>query len=588
LGNFREAVEFHKKRLQIAKEFGDLRAQRRAYSNLGNAYIFLAEFGAAARSYKHALGIARQLGDETLQAQACFSLGHSCTLLRDYSAAVVYYLRHLHAAWEARDLVGQGRCQWSLANVYAALGDYQRALRSSLRHRKISIELKDEIGLLASDLMISELKRILGDPSQSNPPVEGLSNSSTHLQAAAEARALEQVLLFDADNSQGQSQSQAGLTVPTASPATTTNNGEVVQSTQIETQTPLEQVEELSERELDEELSLATTAAMAVRRKQGENSQENGTIGESVELLSLNEEDEEDFVVVVSPSEPEMSNDVNRTPVNVVDPPNQTSNVADQSDSSELLFDLLFKSQALRMNDQRCDLNTVGNNDNDIDGDGNGILNAYPLPQGARMNDQRAEFPGLIRITTTTNSIPNAIPTTAINNDIAFENGMPRNASLEASTPTNATTHGTAAGRMRSASDGLTEGTVPAVIASADQVPSAADELEPGDDFFDMIFRLQQRTRINDQRSVLPSVINNTNGQNNLHRHSDNSNHQDVPTTNTRADDNANGCHDNGNCNSETTPHRLLQRVLSVPGGTKKRRRAGNSNPGGTTKASVA
>ncbi|KAM3176059.1 hypothetical protein ACTXT7_007256 [Hymenolepis weldensis] len=586
LGNFREAVEFHKKRLQIAKEFGDLRAQRRAYSNLGNAYIFLAEFSAAARSYKHALGIARQLGDEALQAQACFSLGHSCTLLRDYSAAVVYYLRHLHAAWEARDLVGQGRCQWSLANVYAALGDYQRALRSSLRHRKISIELKDEIGLLASDLMISELKRILGDPSQSNPPVEGLSNSSTHLQAAAEARALEQVLLFDADNSQGQSQSQAGLTVPTVSPATTTNNGEVAQSIQIETQAPLEQVEELSEHELDEELSLATTAAMAVRRKQGENSQENGTAGEGVELLSLNEEDEEDFVVVISPSEPEMSNDVNRTPVNVVDPPNQSSNVVDQSDSSELLFDLLFKSQALRMNDQRCDLNTVANNDNDIDGDGNGILNASGDSlsgendsflellinlQGARMNDQRAEFPGLIRTTATTNTIPSVIPTTVINND----------ASLEASTPTNATTHGAAAGRMRSASDGLTEGAVPAATASADQVPSAADELEPGDDFFDMIFRLQQRTRINDQRSVLPSVINNTNGQNNLHRHSDNSNHQDVPTTNTRADD-------NGNCNSETTPHRLLQRVLSVPGGTKKRRRAGNGNSGGTTKTSVA
>lgn len=109
------------------------------------------------------------------------------------------------------------------------------------------------------------------------------------------------------------------------------------------------------------------------------------------------------------------------------------------------------------------------------------------------MNDQRAEFPGLIRITTTTNTIPSVIPTTVVNNDAVFGNGMQRNASLEASTATNATTHGTAAGRMRSASDGLTEGTVPAATASADQVPSAADELEPGDDFFDMIFRLQVR-----------------------------------------------------------------------------------------------
>nr|CDS34293.2 G protein signaling modulator 2 [Hymenolepis microstoma] len=602
LGNFREAVELHKKRLQIAKEFGDLRAQRRAYSNLGNAYIFLAEFGAAARSYKHALGIARQLGDETLQAQACFSLGHSCTLLRDYSAAVVYYLRHLHSAWEARDLVGQGRCQWSLANVYAALGDYQRALRSSLRHRKISAELKDEIGLLASDLMISELKRIIGDSNQSNPPVEGLSNSQNRLQAAAEARALEQVLLFDADNSQGQSQSQAGLTVLAVSPSvTTTSNYKVVQPCELEVQTPLEQIEELSERELDEELSLATSAAMTVRQKQGEISQENGTSGEGVELLSLSEEDEEDFVVVVSPSEPDMSNDIHYAPVN--DPPNQSPNAANQSDSSELLLDLLFKSQALRMNDQRCDLNAVTDNNDDIDGNGNGFPNASRDSlnsendsflellinlQGARMNDQRAEFPGLIRTTITTDTIPSATPPGIVNNEDVFGNGVQRNASLQTSSSNNATSHGSASGRLRSASDGLTEGALSAGIASADQVPSAADELEPGDDFFDMIFRLQQRTRINDQRSVLPSVINTTNGHNNHHQHPANPNHQDVPSI-TRANDNSNSCHSNGNCSSETTPHGLLQRVLSVPGGSKKRRRPGNSNAGGgTTKASVA
>lgn len=34
------------------------------------------------------------------------------------------------------------------------------------------------------------------------------------------------------------------------------------------------------------------------------------------------------------------------------------------ADSSELLLDLLFKSQALRMNDQRCDLNTAASNHN--------------------------------------------------------------------------------------------------------------------------------------------------------------------------------------------------------------------------------
>lgn len=80
LGNFRDAVIAHEQvsaspavaagmrwfltvmalshlsflfqRLLIAKEFGDKAAERRAYSNLGNAYIFLGEFEMASDYYK--------------------------------------------------------------------------------------------------------------------------------------------------------------------------------------------------------------------------------------------------------------------------------------------------------------------------------------------------------------------------------------------------------------------------------------------------------------------------------------------------------------------------------------------------------
>ena len=103
------------------------------------------------------------------------------------------------------------------------------------------------------------------------------------------------------------------------------------------------------------------------------------------------------------------------------------------------------------------------------------------LLQGARMNDQRADFPGLIPSTSMANptsvastgshmvptTVPSVVNTTAI---------------PQRNTSTSMTTNGGGGGvgRMRSASDGL-----------AEQVPSAADELAPGDDFFDMIFRLQ-------------------------------------------------------------------------------------------------
>ena len=39
-------------RLAIAREFGDKAAERRAYSNLGNAHVFLGEFEVAAEHYR--------------------------------------------------------------------------------------------------------------------------------------------------------------------------------------------------------------------------------------------------------------------------------------------------------------------------------------------------------------------------------------------------------------------------------------------------------------------------------------------------------------------------------------------------------
>jgi len=39
-------------RLSVAKEFGDKSAERRAYSNLGNAYIFQGHYELAVDQYK--------------------------------------------------------------------------------------------------------------------------------------------------------------------------------------------------------------------------------------------------------------------------------------------------------------------------------------------------------------------------------------------------------------------------------------------------------------------------------------------------------------------------------------------------------
>ena len=46
-------IVFLLQRLAIAREFGDKAAERRAYSNLGNAHVFLGEFEVAAEHYRY-------------------------------------------------------------------------------------------------------------------------------------------------------------------------------------------------------------------------------------------------------------------------------------------------------------------------------------------------------------------------------------------------------------------------------------------------------------------------------------------------------------------------------------------------------
>ena len=51
LGSFETAIECHKERLKIAQGQGDIQAERRAYTNLGNANVFLEKYAVAVDYY---------------------------------------------------------------------------------------------------------------------------------------------------------------------------------------------------------------------------------------------------------------------------------------------------------------------------------------------------------------------------------------------------------------------------------------------------------------------------------------------------------------------------------------------------------
>ncbi|XP_048469443.1 G-protein-signaling modulator 1b isoform X1 [Rhincodon typus] len=184
LGNYNDAIAFHKERLSIAKEFGDKAAERRAYSNLGNAHIFLGKFDMAAEYYKKTLQISRQLKDQAVEAQTCYSLGNTYTLLQDYEKAIDYHLKHLSIAQELNDRVGEGRACWSLGNAYVSLGNHEQGLQFASRHLEISREIGDRNGELTAQLNVAQLQSVLSMTSTQQDRQSALYHTDYEAQGA--------------------------------------------------------------------------------------------------------------------------------------------------------------------------------------------------------------------------------------------------------------------------------------------------------------------------------------------------------------------------------------------------------------------
>ncbi|XP_027200089.2 G-protein-signaling modulator pins [Dermatophagoides pteronyssinus] len=174
LGNFSQAVEYHQKRLEIAVQFKDRAAERRAHCNLGNAHIFLGEFEKAIENYKQTLLLAEKLQDQLIEAQACYSLGNTYVLLRNFDLAIEYYQRHLAIAKKINDRIGEGRAYWSLSNAMQAIGNHQKAMEYVQKHLEISKEIGDLTGQENAEISISKLRQKLNTELVTNERVKNI------------------------------------------------------------------------------------------------------------------------------------------------------------------------------------------------------------------------------------------------------------------------------------------------------------------------------------------------------------------------------------------------------------------------------
>ena len=146
LGNFREAIEYHERDLQIEKEVGDKAGEGWAYGNLGNAYYSLCNFHKAIGYHESDLQIAKEVGYKAGEGRAYGNLGNAYDGLGDFHKAIEYHERHLQIATEEGDKAGEGRTYGNLGNAYQSLGEFHKAIEYHKRHLQIAKEVGDKAG----------------------------------------------------------------------------------------------------------------------------------------------------------------------------------------------------------------------------------------------------------------------------------------------------------------------------------------------------------------------------------------------------------------------------------------------------------
>ena len=146
LGNFKIAIDYFERALKITKEMGDRRNEGPAYSGLGTCYHSLGDIKMAIDYYERALKIAKELGEKGDEGRAYSNLGSAHFGLGDSKTAMVYHELHLKIAKELGDRWGEGKAYGNLGNAFNGLGDLKTAIDYHERNLKIAKESGDRLG----------------------------------------------------------------------------------------------------------------------------------------------------------------------------------------------------------------------------------------------------------------------------------------------------------------------------------------------------------------------------------------------------------------------------------------------------------
>ncbi|XP_066022638.1 tetratricopeptide repeat protein 28-like [Pocillopora verrucosa] len=161
-GQFKTAIQFHQRHLEIVKEVGDKAGEGFSNCNLGNAYDSLGQFKTAIQHHQRHLEIAKEVEDKAGEGKSYCNLGNAYRSLGHFKIAIQYHQRHLNIVKEVGDKAGEGKSYCNLGNAYHSLGQFKTAIQYYQRHLKIVKEMGDKAGVGKSYGNLGNACRSLG------------------------------------------------------------------------------------------------------------------------------------------------------------------------------------------------------------------------------------------------------------------------------------------------------------------------------------------------------------------------------------------------------------------------------------------
>ncbi|MEG3435778.1 tetratricopeptide repeat protein [Pannus brasiliensis CCIBt3594] len=146
LGQYREAIEFYQRSLDIFRESGNRRGEANSCMGLGNAYRSLGQYREAIEFYQRSLDIFRESGDRRGEASSYMGLGNAYRSLGQYREAIEYHQRSLAIFRKFGDRWGEASSYGNLGNAYHFLGQYREAIEFHQQSLAIVREIGDRWG----------------------------------------------------------------------------------------------------------------------------------------------------------------------------------------------------------------------------------------------------------------------------------------------------------------------------------------------------------------------------------------------------------------------------------------------------------